>query len=358
LSEAKLASTEVQKWLAHFAAYDRQFKKWDDRSEKIVKRYRDERGERTGPTMARFNVLWSNVQTLSAATFSKLPKPDVSRRFADQDPVGRVASMISERSLDYEVQHYADYRSTLKSDILDRFLGGRGQAWVRYEPHMRAQAGTPVNGLEVSEDVDESPAVEELDYECAPVDYVHWRDFGHTVCRTWEEVTGVWRWVYLTRPACVARFGKENGEKIPLDATPEEVKRQQSASTSADGREDRRAKIAEIWDKEAGKVYWLSTSLGEILDTRQPGTNDGDLTKFDEFFPCPKPLFSTLTNDSLVPVPDFTLYQDQANELDILADRIDGLVKALKIQGTYDATQKVLARLFYRRRQRRPAAGR
>lgn len=339
------ATPEVQKWLDHFAAYERQFKKWDSRVDKIGKRYRDERQERTGPQMARFNVLWSNVQTLSAATFSKLPKPDVSRRFYDNDPVARVASLIIERGLEYEIQHHPDYRATLKSDILDRFLGGRGQAWVRYEPHMKAQGNVPVNGVELTEDIDEPAAAEELDYECAPVDYVHWRDFGHTIGRTWEEVTAVWRWVYLTRQACVERFGKERGNKIPLDATPEEIKRQQT-SASNDGREDRRAKIAEIWDKETLQIMWLSTSLGEILDTRKPGPEDGDLTKFDEFFPCPKPLYSTLTNDSLVPVPDYTLYQDQAQELDILADRIDGLVKALKVQGTYDATQKVLSRLF------------
>lgn len=339
------AKPEVQKWLDHFAAYTRQFTKWEGRSAEIGKRYRDDRSDRTGPKQHKFCVLWSNVQTLQAATFSKLPQPDVSRRYRDNDPVARVASLIVERGLDYQIQHYPDYRATLKQDILDRFLGGRGQAWVRYEPHMRAQAQTPVNGLELTEDVDEPAAAEELDYECAPVDYVHWRDFGHTVARTWEEVTAVWRWVYLTRSACVERFGKEKGERIPLDATPEEIKRQYSAASS-DGREDRRAKIAEIWDKETMEIHWLSTSLGEILDTRKPGSKDGDLTQFDEFFPCPRPLYSTLTNETLVPVPDYTLYQDQAELLNVLAERIDSNVKALMVQGTYDSSQKILARLF------------
>jgi hypothetical protein len=48
----------------------------------------------------------------------------------------------------------------------------------------------------------------------------------------------------------------------------------------------------------------------------------------------------------LVPIPDFTLYQDQANELDILTDRIDGLVKSLRVRGVYDASQPALQRLL------------
>ena len=57
-----------------------------------------------------------------------------------------------------------------------------------------------------------------------PTDYVHYRDFGHSVARTWEEVTRVWRKVYLRRAELVERFGEEIGNAIP-DATPDELKR-------------------------------------------------------------------------------------------------------------------------------------
>jgi F0F1-type ATP synthase membrane subunit b/b' len=57
-------------------------------------------------------------------------------------------------------------------------------------------------------------------------------------------------------------------------------------------------------------------------------------------------MFSTLTTDSLIPVPDFVLYQDQARQLDTLADRIDGFIQALKVRGVYDASEPSLARLF------------
>ena len=131
LAERKRNTKGLQSWLNDVAAYERAFKEWEGRAEKIVKRYRDDpRAGRQTWTEAKFNVLWSNVQTLTAATFSRLPKPDVSRRFRDQDPVGRVASLMLERVLDYHVQHYPQYASMLGASVLDRFLGGRGTSWA------------------------------------------------------------------------------------------------------------------------------------------------------------------------------------------------------------------------------------
>ena len=332
--------SEVQKWLGTIRAYDKEFEPWGRRVEKILKRYKDERRQTTGEVGSRFNILWSNVQTLVPATFARLPQPDVSRRFSDRDPVGRVASLILERALDYEIQHYNDYRATLRADIFDRFLGGRGTAWARYEPHVRAASlQQPIDGTQVSEDETTPAETETLDYECAPVDYVHWRDFGHTVARTWEEVTAVWRKVYMSRAACVERFGSKKGEKIPLDASPEDLK--QVERDNPELTEQRRAAVYEIWDKSKKEALWLSKSMKEILDRKD------DPLRLEGFFPCPKPLYATLTNDSLIPTPDFALYQDQADELDLLSERIDGLVRALKVVGCYDGSLPTeIARVF------------
>lgn len=318
---------KFQEFTNAISAYDRTFKKWQGRVEKILKRYRDDnRGY--NDTQCKFNVLWSNVQTIIPAVFARLPKPEVTRRFRDNDPVGRVAAMILQRGLEFEVEHYADYRSAMHGAVQDRFLGGRGVAWVRYEPHFGRG-----DGVQVTEDADE--ANETIEYECAPVDYVHWREFGHSVARTWEEVTLVWRKVYMGRPALIERFGENLGVKIPLDASPEENKKMSKADDM-----DNQALIYELWDKTTGKAYWLSKSMGKILDERD------DPLELECFFPCARPLYATLTTDSLEPVPDFSLYQDQAKSLDLLADRIDGLIKALKVRGVYDAAVPELVRLF------------
>ena len=349
------ALTGVQKWLNVISQYDNEFKKWEARTNKIVRRYRDDNRNQNTNETAKFNILWSNVQTLIPAVYARLPKADVSRRFGDNDPVARVASQLIERALDFEIEHYTDFRSTMKHAVEDRFLGGRGVAWVRYEPHVRAQ-DIPEDGLQVTEDVDEVDSTgqqvktamtldgamgeeveqqEEIEYECAPTDYVHWKDFGHSVARTWEEVTQVWRWVYMTKDSLIERFGEETAKSIPLDAGPETNKQYSTQS-----KDFTRAKICELWDKESGKVYWISKSCPNILDERD------DPLELENFFPCAKPLYATMTSDTLVPVPDFVLYQDQATDLDILTDRIDGLVKALRVRGVYDASQPTLQRLL------------
>jgi hypothetical protein len=331
-------------WYKTIMSYERQYKRWEARNDRIVKKYKDDSRYDRNPN-ARFNILWSNVQTIQPAIFARLPRPDVSRRFRDNDPIGRVASMMLERALEYEIEHYGDYKSAMNNSVLDRLLGGRGVSWVRYEPHFAVdEAGEPDDGYQVTEDSDEAetPEAQEIEnperieYECAPVDYVHWKEFGHTPgARTWEEVTCVWRKVYMSRPALVERFGEELGYKIPLDTKPQDDK---NSYKSDEGVYE--AVIYEIWDKETGKVLWISKSLGKIVDERD------DPLGLENFFPCPKPLYSTLTTDSLEPIPDFVIYQDQARELDTLCDRIDGLINALKVRGVYDASNSELNRLF------------
>lgn len=335
MAEAPDSDDSVEFWLNEISQYDKDFKKWQARSDKILKRYRDDGRSDIGSTnSARFNILWSNVNTLIPACYNKVPQPDVSRRFRDNDPVGRVASLILERALEFELHHYSDYKSGLRNAVQDRFLPGRGICWVRYEPKFETQEVQVTEDLEVGEDAETQ---EVLETECSPVDYVHWRDFGHSKARTWEEVRAVWRIVYMSEDAVSERFGAEIAKKVPYNASPDEKGRSSSQSNEE---MPKQARIYEIWDKTEKKAYWLSKSMPDFLDTKDDPLN------LETFFPCPKPLYATLTTDSLVPVPDFVLYQDQAKELDILCDRIDGLIKALQVKGVYNSAIPELARLF------------
>lgn len=312
--------------------YDRDFKKWTARGEKIIKRYTDDNPETGQTSQSRFNVLWTNVQTLVPATYSRIPQADVSRRFRDNDPVGRVGALILERALDYDIQHYCDFKAAMDACVLDRFLPGRGTAWARYEPKIGNIAQEQQDGEQVTDDVE---SAEELEYECAVTDYVHWRDFGHNVARTWGEVHTVWRIVYMGREAMVERFGEELGNRIPLDSKPEQSDRKLQEDT-----EETRGKIYEFWTKNGNQAIWVSKSLGKVIDKKD------DPLELEEFFPCPKPLYATITNDSLVPIPDYTLYQDQARMLNVLVDRIDGLIQSLQVKGVYNAEFPEIIRLF------------
>lgn len=313
-------------WVGEIETYEQQFGPWEKRSKKIVERYMDERDD-LQKTAARFNVLWSNIQTLQPAIYANPPTPNIDRRFDNDDDLGRYAALVLERSVSYYVKNDL-FDKVMKQATLDRLLPGRGSAWVRYCPVFEEK-------LQVTDDAYgkdyEGEAPDLLTEDTVP-DYVHWQDFGHTWARTWQEVRGVWRRVFMTRAELVRRFG-DIGNSVPLDA---EIKGQNNEKVNS----GKKAVIYEIWDKAEKKAIWLHKSMDDILEERD------DPLGLKEFFPCPEPIYSTLSNNSLIPTPDYVQYQDQACELDLLTERIASITKAVKVAGVYDASAQGIDRLL------------
>jgi hypothetical protein len=335
-------------WRDELHRYKEDYKKWCESGRKIIKRYRDERKDATNIDV-RFNILWSNIKTLKPAVYSRAPNVEVSRRFKDQNDVGRVASMILERTIDYELRQYSDFHSALSNTVDDRLLPGRGVAWVRYEPKIETQEqpeitddveneGTEVGSGEAYGVAGEVEEFEVVSDERTPVDYVFWEDFAHLPARTWEEVTWVARRVYMSKDEGIERFG-DIFENVPLTYSREKDPQNDDNNQNVI-QDDKKAVVWEIWCKSSKKVYWIANSFDEFLDERD------DPLELENFFPCPKPLFSTVTTDSLIPVADFKLYQDQADEIDEISGRIAHLTKALKVMGVYAADEPSLARLM------------
>ena len=325
--------TSAQKWADELRRYNEAFKeRFINRGDTVIRRYRDDRKDNeNGDT--RYNILWSNVRTLKPAVFAKIPKPEVSRRWKDKNPVARVAAQLLERAITYEISQYTDYVSSLSNCVDDRLLPGRGIAWIRYEPTIETIEAEPT----ISEDSGEQAPepLERIAHEQTVVDYVHWKDFAHdAAARTWEEVTWVARRVFMKREDGLARFG-DVFNQVPLVNRPKDDNQPESEKNQI-----ATAEVWEIWCQTSKTVYWIATGFSEMLDERP------DPLELEEFYPCPKPLYATLTTDSLVPVPDFALYQDQAKELDEVCDRIRHLTKALQAKGIYAADEPSLARLL------------
>lgn len=305
--------------------YDKAADKWLRRAKKIVKRYVDERPDGF-VNLKRYNILWSNVETLKPAIYAQTPKPEVQRRFLDKDPVGRRASEVMERCIAYFVNQNP-FGSTMRQSRDDYLLVGRGISWVRYVPHFRPMENTVPAGDQITDD-----RPQEVAYEDVAADYIHWQDFGHDIARTWEEVSIVWRIVYMTRDQMRARrFPDWN--QIPLDYVPKDMKELADES-------GKKATVYEIWDKNTKKAFWIAKSWPKFLDVAD------DPLQLEHFFPCSRPIYGTLSNDSLIPTPDFVEYQDQAAELDDITNRIALLTKAVKAAGVYDASNKELGRLL------------
>jgi hypothetical protein len=327
-------------WHDQIETAQKTFDKWEKRGQKVVKRYRDERDAVEMPRM-KFNILWSNIQVLFPSLYGRQAKPEVSRRFSDQDPVGRLASTMLERVMEYETTQFADFDNAMRGVVEDRLLPGRGTAWIRYEPII--VGGNPevegqLEDLQEAQvyDVVEEP-VERIDAAHSPIDYVYWADFLHSPARTWDEVWWVARAVYMTKEEGVERFG-DVFKNVSLT----------SQNTDMDGKNpmtakmtyDKKAKVYEIWNKRSGKVCWIAKGYPQALDERD------DPLDLEEFFPCPKPLLATTTTGTMIPVPDYCEYEDQAQELDNLTQRIYLLTKACKAVGVFNAEFKELARMF------------
>ena len=327
-----------QFWTAELQSAGKDFEKWEERSHKIVRRYRDDR-DAVDSRVRKFNILWSNVQVMKPALYGRMPKPEVSRRFKDADPVGRTAAQMLERCLEFEVEQYPDFQRTMRNAVEDRLLPGRGVAWIRYEPHFAGddatqeitQVTTPEQPSPGTLTEDES---NQLEYECAPTDYVHWKDFLHEPARTWEEVSWVARRVYMDHEEGTKRFG-DIFALVPMQS--EDTKRDVETPKHA---KKKKGEVWEIWDKTKKEVVWVAKGFDRELDVRP------DPLGLEQFFPCPMPLYATVTTGSLVPVPDYCEYQDQAEELDILTARISRLTKAVKVVGVYNAEFIALKRMM------------
>ena len=299
------------KWSDEVRIARKEQKDWEERTKKIIKRYRDEdRSTATGSVKrTRMNLLWSNIQTLGPTLYARTPKAVIERRWKDQSPLGRVAAQILERCTTFSIDSY-DFDQLMRSVRDDYLLAGRGTAWVRYIP-TTDELGNVV-------------------YEEVTCDYVHWCDFLHSPAKNWNEVRWVGRRIYLTRKELLNRFGDDVGGIVKLDFSGKDS--EQDSRNTSNQEEFTQAKVWEIWDKVSGKVIWFAESTPHIiLDEMEPPL------RLKGFFPTPKPLYATTTTDTLIPVPDFALYQDQAAELDELTARIEVLTEAVRVCGVFPA---------------------
>lgn len=331
-------------WKLQIDRFDRKAGKLMKRGKRIYERYAAEKKDEES-TQARYNILWSSMQTLKPALYAKDPTPEVERRFKDKDPVGRVTSDVLERSLAYVVskQHFGD---AMRSVVLDRLLPGRGVMWVRYVPHFRAvehegeTEGAEDQGDQITDDsvapgAEAAGPDEEIHWEEVKFDFVPYTDVGHTIARGWDELDAVWRVVFMDRRELITRFGEEKGRQVPLDELPDDLSKEQEGAEELN-----KGKVYEIWDKRTRRAIWISKKLPEPLDVKE------DPLGLEDFFPCPKFLQATTSSSSYLPTADFILWQDQANELDRLTNRIAALTRAIKVTGIYDASVPALQRML------------
>lgn len=373
----------AKRWIAEINLYQQQTNPWEGRADAIVAKYRADNSDPVAvQQIRRFSLLWSNIEVQKPIIYARLPKADVQRRFKDNDPVARLACEISERALDYGIQCTDRFDRVMKDCCEDYLLTAQGVSWQRYVPHFKQTAprinvtpygvveqqrkelpGVAEDGVQISNDtrqiepaqpnyqykgdngqtygadqvnkdengfyVDGQPQ-DVLEYEEVVDDYIYYKDWGcNAGARTWDEVYMVFRVAYMTKDELTSRFGKKVADEVPLDYEPKAL----DPKTAEDVRElFKKATVYEIWDRSTRKVYWINLQYHQgPLDQRD------DPLGLDDFFPCPRPMWMTQTNDKLIPVPDYVFYQDQDAEIQSLTSRIGIVEGALRVRGIYPA---------------------
>ena len=329
--EIEVSQGTSKYWQMELDAADAAEDDWRRRGHQVVERYRDERNVNVLTDYdKKFNILWSNTETLKGALFAKMAKPDVRRRFPDGNPITRQISKVIERVLDYGMDIY-DEKKTVQSALEDYLLPGRGVVWVVYDPVFVKETVQTESINEFGEvvitEVEEERVAEQRCY----FEYVHWEDYRENVAKRPEDVSWKARRHLWTRDELDER-GFDDAYDIPLNWSPDSEEEDYDEVF-------KRAEIWEIWDKTKLKRYYVSKGYPKIL------METDDPYGLEHFFPTPTPLVAVRTNDTNVPIPEYTLYQDQADELDRVTTRIANLIEGLKRRGVYDASVPELSHL-------------
>jgi len=321
-------SNLLNKWNKELENAANTEKDWIDEATKYFQIYRDEKSiiDGFGNESSRYNIFWANVQTLKPLVFSKLPNPNITRRFLDDNDNYRIISEMIERSISYFLDR-GNVDVVFGKTRDDFLIGGRGIARVVFDEAEIVEIEEKTineNGEEVLEKFEE---VDETTKK-PKIEYWNWKDVRMSPEEKWEDV----RWVAfrhkMTRDQLVENFGKI-GNDVALNYS----SLSKLTDSSKDGLDQfKLAEVWEIWDKETKRVLFISDGLdGKVLKDEEDNYN------LEGFFPIAKPLGSDSDPCSLVPIPMYRMYKSQAEELNRIDARIKSLVGQMKFTGVYSS---------------------
>jgi hypothetical protein len=297
----------VKLWLDQIERSGSDEKKWREDAEKAEDQYQSKEGSRN----REFNIFHANIETIVPALYNSTPIPDVRRRFADKDPIGKVVSDIIERALSFSVDAY-DFDGAMHATIKDSEITDRGVSRVRYVPYF---AGEGEN--------------ETLSYAEVTCEHVLWRDFRRGPGRFWGEVPWISFRHFLSKDEIAKLIA---GTDIDIEEIPLNYSSDGSEAKDKDAKADvfRRGMVWEIWDKDSKQVLFICQDYHDRVLKTEP-----DPLELTKFFPIPKPLQAIEQTGSLVPVTPLRIYETLVDELNVVTNRITKLIKTLRPRGLY-----------------------
>lgn len=329
-----------RKWQKELDAAKKWFRRFHKSGDKVIKAYLDDRTNQDsefGEYATKLNLFYSNIVTLMAMLYGRIPKVEVERRYADaDDDVARVASEMLTRILNTDIEAAGeDIAAVFRNGLQDRLLVGLGTARLKYEifeQEVKAQAITTPDGQEMAPEVTETVIADEW----VDTVYTHWKDVLWSPARTYPEIWWKAYRSYMNKEKFKKRFPDVDVEKVTFtSAGPMKANKEGTEEPEKD-----QIEVWEIWDKDHKCVYWWTEGYDQILDKVE------DPLELEGFFPEPPPLISNTTTQKYIPKPDYALAQDLYREIDELETRITMLTRACKAVGVYDKSNTGIIRIF------------
>lgn len=294
-------SKDAAPWLALIKDGEDAFRTYQEKSDKIDKRFAGLERLANAQRDRDFQIFWANLEVLKPSIYARPPVPVVVPRWKDRKALPRAASEVLERctTVDFELD---DIDAVLRSVRDDLARNARGVAWARFEEKEQGAYS-----------------------ECVRWDHANRKDFTHDPAREWREVEWVARRAWLSRPQQRKRFSKASGDAYLG------IKLRYKKDNDADDTEQstRKGPVWELWHKTQNIVVWVSDGVPEVLDMQKPWL------ELEGFWPCPRPAYGTVQPETLIPVADFLQYQDQLDEIQELTERIHALTDALRLKFLY-----------------------
>lgn len=320
-------------WAKEFAAAKKWFQKYHTLARKVEDAYllerQDESDNESDTANHKYNLFWSNVQTLLSSIYGRLPKVQVERLHLNPaDDAARVAGIMLENIFNAELSNIEDSSYYIYQEaIQDRLVAGMGIAWARYTFEEGEQAVPQPDGT--------TTQVPTITDEEAPIDYVNWDDFLYSPCKRWQQKWWVARRLPMCKDEVAEKWpGKEDTIPYNFKGNTRDNENPTKASVEA------QAEVWEIWCIKTKSAYYYVPGAEELLEVKQ------DPLGLRNFWPCKRPLFATMLSKKCLPRPDFKYAQGQYGELNLVVQRCRLLTEALKVVGVYDkqneGVQKVL----------------
>lgn len=303
-------SAEVRHWLGEIADAKKREKNFRKNGREVIEIYAGDK-----PDEIPFNILYSNVETLLPALFSQVPKPVVQRRFKDEDPMGKAASLAAQRMLEYlcdtNVEGYETFETSMSSGVLDALLPGRGVTAIRYDANVTDTA---------------------VEWEQICTDSRKWDSIYFGFARKWSKVPWIAYEEYVDKDEAERLFGTEIAAKIEYTDADKDDDEDDKVADNDDEGGRKTALVYQIWDRAGGnKVRYISAHYTEGYLK-----SEDDPYGITGFFNCPRPLQFLARSNDMMPVAPYQLYRNQAEELNNITRRITKIITALKVRGVYD----------------------